>query len=96
MLTKQVVGKVFDKFYEQRLLVYLMRKRRISALKIAKNFVNKVLMRRGKTEEERYTKKMKNSLSFIVLGMKDRKEEKAKEIMLSFLRDTKNIFDMKF
>jgi len=53
MLTKQVVGKVFDKFHEQRLLVYLMRKRRVSALKIAKNFVNKVLMPRGKTQEQR-------------------------------------------
>lgn len=95
MLTKQVLGKVFDKYHEQRLLVYLMRKRRMSGLKIAKTFVNKVLKRMGHNEEERQTKKIRDSLSFLVVGMRDRKEEKAKEIMLSFLRDTKNIFEMK-
>ena len=95
MLTKQVLGKVFDKYHEQRLLVYLMRKRRMNGLKIAKTFVYKVLKRMGNTEEERQTKKIRDSLYFLVVGMRDRKEEKAKEIMLSFLRDTKNIFEMK-
>lgn len=96
MLTKQVLGTVFDKFHEQRLLVYFMRKRRVSAIQIAKKFVSKVIMPRGKTQEERQTKKIRDCLSFVVLGMKDRKDEKAKEIMQSFLRDTKNIFEMKF
>ncbi len=74
----------------------MMRKRWASAIQIAKNFVNKVLKPRGKNKEERQIKQIRDSLSFVVLGMKDRKEEKSKEIMLSFLRDTKNIYDMKF
>jgi len=73
-----------------------MRKRKASAIKIAKNFIKKVLMPRGRTREERETKQIRDSLAFLVVGMRDRKEEKSKEILLSFLRDTKNIFDMKF
>jgi hypothetical protein len=72
-----------------------MRKRRASALKIAKNFSNKVIKRLGQTTEERYIKKIRDSFTLMVISMKDRKEERAKETLLTFIRDTKNIFDMK-
>jgi hypothetical protein len=46
-----------------------MRKRRASALKIAKNFSNKVIKRLGQTTEERYIKKIRDSFTLMVISM---------------------------